>query len=136
MVPHTRHIRPMERGEDEKLRATLEPMSSARLRAIAARLPSGGWQPAAIELAERILDERGEAFERISSCPACRGALHTGQLSVRGTLVGFLLSGIGYKHLWFRPDAGGPPEVVLHQLALPRSATRCSDCGLLLVEKP
>jgi hypothetical protein len=58
----------------------------------------------------------------------------TGQLSVKGTMPGFLLVGLSWQHLWWT-DADGSRERILGS-GETCSAGECPSCGLIAFMPP
>ena len=69
-------------------------------------------------------------------CPSCGGTMLPGTASVRGTILGFLVAGVSYQHLFFRPAGGGrkSDRVVVGSGDSSR-AWRCDRCGAVLVRE-
>ena len=71
------------------------------------------------------------AGERIV-CPRCGSAMVEGAVRLRTTLVGLLVAGLSYMHLFFTP-AGGKRELVL-RYGTEAIAFRCPQCHATLVQ--
>lgn len=67
------------------------------------------------------------------NCPACGKEMTRGAAQIRGTLAAFFVVGISHEHLFFRgpdPDQKDVPLLKSRQWV---DASRCADCGLLLL---
>ena len=66
-------------------------------------------------------------------CPKCNTEMDPGQAQVKGSLLGFLIVGLSYQHLYFRAD-----EASLREKIIPsggkRSAYYCRQCQGLFIE--
>ena len=63
-------------------------------------------------------------------CPYCGSPMIPGIARVRGTLLGFLLIGLSYQHLWFE---SGRDKVTVVPSGDERAAHRCPRCGAVSV---
>ncbi|MCT4644600.1 MAG: PF20097 family protein [Carboxylicivirga sp.] len=65
-------------------------------------------------------------------CPYCKGKLETGQ-AIHGTVGGFLLFGLSYQNLYFKPES--EKEIKILGSNGSTSALRCEDCGIVILHK-
>lgn len=75
------------------------------------------------------------------NCPLCQTPMDAGNLTIRGTGVGFLFFGLSYQHCWFEPLNGPSQVVVSNKLGARathpscgafREAFHCSKCLTLI----
>jgi hypothetical protein len=66
-------------------------------------------------------------------CPYCDGEMMPGTASVKGTLLGFIVIGLSYQHLWFRRLNGGGEEVIIRSRG-DRPGHQCSQCGAVIIQ--
>lgn len=66
-------------------------------------------------------------------CRRCGGRLQRGRVQIHGTLVGFLLIGLSYTHLFFTPASDPEGETVVLPWKARQIAYRCLGCGALAV---
>jgi hypothetical protein len=64
-------------------------------------------------------------------CPVCDVEMEPGRCEIRGTLLGFLMIGFSWKHLYFHGRQSGK-HVMLHSTSQ-AGAHRCSQCGGLFL---
>ena len=66
-------------------------------------------------------------------CPYCKGKLKTGQANIHGTVGGFLLFGLSYQNLYFKPESEKEIKVLGSNGSTP--ALRCDNCGIVVLNK-
>jgi predicted RNA-binding Zn-ribbon protein involved in translation (DUF1610 family) len=69
------------------------------------------------------------------ACPTCGETMRRGHLTVRGTIVGFLLIGFSAQNLYFRWRGRGDSkhqDVKLIESGGTKTAFHCGKCGAVL----
>jgi vacuolar-type H+-ATPase subunit F/Vma7 len=66
-------------------------------------------------------------------CPYCNGKLKNGQVSIHGTVGGFLLFGLSYENLYFKSESESEIKVLSSNNTTP--SLRCEDCGIVILNK-
>ena len=64
-------------------------------------------------------------------CPKCQTDMKSGWVEIKGSLLGFLLVGFSYGHLWFR-QLSGKGKIVVH-FGGGRAAYNCPACGTIVM---
>ena len=73
------------------------------------------------------------------NCPNCRVEMIAGDARIKGTLVGFLVIGLSYQHLFFKSRKKSVDEKPVRKKVLRsgRSTTahHCEKCGLTALQR-
>ncbi len=59
-------------------------------------------------------------------CPVCQVEMEKGTARVHGTVVGFILFGFSYQHLWFEHSSGNEERILASNEQCP--GYRCPEC--------
>ena len=62
-------------------------------------------------------------------CPYCDSDLKSGQATIHGTVVGFLVFGFSHQNLYFKTDTGEEIKILGSNKSTP--AMRCENCGIV-----
>lgn len=62
-------------------------------------------------------------------CPYCDSDLKSGQATIHGTVVGFLVFGFSHQNLYFKTDTGEEIKILGSGKSTP--AMRCENCGIV-----
>jgi len=65
-------------------------------------------------------------------CPSCKMEMEAGRAQVKGTILGFLLVGLSYQHLYFLPSQGAKEKIIPSRGIRP--AHYCRQCRGLFIE--